>query len=573
MSPYGGASAFLLQTWDEFFDPFTPDSYQPRLHHTASLVAELEDVAGRATKDERWVTHIALIKAELKHVANAEASFLSAMTRYQWTVSELLKLDNPREIVCLARTIRAERTNYDLHASAVLRSNAAELPKGKEDARFALHRIATNFVQSGRTAGQALALITDANLAISPQEVAEKLLSTLSDSVSDYCCVLILRGEASAIQHIARKVGFSLLRPERLHATAGVESFLASASGAILVEKSTRAPFPAEAANNVAQELRHAIDLYNFYQHGSVLDLLQTALVLDSASNQATIVSPGAPALRRLKPRKNTVELTHSTIEGIEAHRLTGHLRNALEHCSLAHSGTAQKIQLVNLWSATECLAASSRVGSVLGRVVEVVAPIVVWRRIEKLLRYVAIALHDFQRKGATTSLGGGFPPGKQFVSPGWLMLTLTKPAQDPDLVALFKFASSHPLLCNRVKTLWESLKDPKKLARELARSKQRVEWQLARIYRARNLIAHDGEEAPYLHVLLDHLHFYFSMALSRILHGLRVNAIWRPEDSITHWRARSDYVIDGLKNFPARLQVSDFFTEAQEAGDHHPWP
>jgi hypothetical protein len=152
-------------------------------------------------------------------------------------------------------------------------------------------------------------------------------------------------------------------------------------------------------------------------------------------------------------------------------------------------------------------------------------------------------------------------------------MLTLTKPANHSDLVDLFKFASPHPLLCNRIKLLWDSLSDPNRLAAEFALSKRRLEWHLARIYRARNMIVHYGAEGPYMQVLLDHLHFYFSTTLSRVLHGLRLNAAWRPEDSITHWRARSAYVLDGLKNFSTRLQVSDFFSEFQGPGDHHPWP
>jgi hypothetical protein len=151
-------------------------------------------------------------------------------------------------------------------------------------------------------------------------------------------------------------------------------------------------------------------------------------------------------------------------------------------------------------------------------------------------------------------------------------MLALTKPENHPHLVDLFKFAAPHPLLCNRVKMLWSSLSNPAGLAAELALSKQRLEWHLARIYRARNLIVHYGVEAPHMAILLDHLHFYFSITLSRILHGLRMNATWRPEDSVTHWVAKSAYVLDGLKEFPKRLRVADFFTERQGPDDKCPW-
>jgi hypothetical protein len=168
--------------------------------------------------------------------------------------------------------------------------------------------------------------------------------------------------------------------------------------------------------------------------------------------------------------------------------------------------------------------------------------------------------------------MGGAFPPGKNFVSPGWLMLTLTKPENHPHLIDLFKFASPHPLLCNRVKMLWDSLHDPATLGAELNSSKQRLEWQMARIYRARNLIVHHGVEAPYMAVLLDHLHFYFSIALSRILHGLSTNSTWRPEDSVTHWSFKSAYVLQGLRSFPKQLCIADVFSEAKGPGNQCPW-
>jgi len=413
-------------------------------------------------------TQVELIKAELRHVAAAETTFLESLPRYNWSISQLLKLTKPRDIVCLARTLLSERNAYDQRAIAALRAAAAGLPKAKEAARTAIGRVATNFVQAGRTVEEALGLVTEANLLKPPQEVVEILISSLSESIASFRCVLALKGDHSAVQHIARKAGFALIAAETLQTIPRAEEFKDFVPGTFLVERTVEAGFAAQATKTAARDLRQAIELYNFYQHGPALDLSQAGLVVNPATNESSLISPDQPALRRLKPRKNTVELTHGTLDGIESVRLTGYLRNALEHCSLAHSGTAQKIQFVNLWSAMECLAASSVAGRVLERVSETVAPIVVWRRVDKLLKYLAIALHDFRFNGASCEIGGAFPAGKKFVSPGWLMLTLTKPENHPHLLDLFKFASPHPLLCNRVKMMWDSLHDPIKLSGEL---------------------------------------------------------------------------------------------------------
>jgi hypothetical protein len=60
------ASAFLLLSWNEMFDPSTPDTYEPRLSNAASLVDELLEASDRARKDDRWDKHVAILKEELK---------------------------------------------------------------------------------------------------------------------------------------------------------------------------------------------------------------------------------------------------------------------------------------------------------------------------------------------------------------------------------------------------------------------------------------------------------------------------------------------------------------------------
>ena len=45
--PANEPTVFAISAWHELFDPFTPDTCQPRIHNIPSLVRELEELSGR----------------------------------------------------------------------------------------------------------------------------------------------------------------------------------------------------------------------------------------------------------------------------------------------------------------------------------------------------------------------------------------------------------------------------------------------------------------------------------------------------------------------------------------------
>src|SRR5690606_37611499 len=117
---------------------------------------------------------------------------------------------------------------------------------------------------------------------------------------------------------------------------------------------------------------------------------------------------------------------------------------------------------------------------------------------------------------------------------------------------------AEHPLLRNRIYELWKSYSTPTELASELVRSRKRTEWHLHRIYRARNLIVHFGEDVDLAPQLLNHLHYYFSMTVTRVLHDLRTNTSWNVAHALAFWRNHFEYVISKLKEHPGHLIIRD---------------
>lgn len=53
----------------------------------------------------------------------------------------------------------------------------------------------------------------------------------------------------------------------------------------------------------------------------------------------------------------------------------------------------------------------------------------------------------------------------------------------------------------------------------------ERVKWQIMRIYRNRNLIIHNGDNMPYLELLIENLHSYVDDFMSYLIHCLSEGA------------------------------------------------
>jgi hypothetical protein len=136
-------------------------------------------------------------------------------------------------------------------------------------------------------------------------------------------------------------------------------------------------------------------------------------------------------------------------------------------------------------------------------------------------------------------------------------------------------FAAVHPLLRFRIFRLWRLFNNPANFAKELALSAKRTEWHLYRIYRARNLIVHEGQEIENVPQLIENLHYYFSTTLSRILHGMWLNNEWDVADSIEHWRTKYEYIKNGLEIGNGKmLKISDFFPSySKQLSQNRIWP
>lgn len=81
----------------------------------------------------------------------------------------------------------------------------------------------------------------------------------------------------------------------------------------------------------------------------------------------------------------------------------------------------------------------------------------------------------------------------------------------------LINSLSKYPLIKYRIEDYSIQFSDRKNLKNFLTRHRKRLEWQIMRIYRNRNMIVHDGSHFPYIDLIVQNLHFYIDFLIDTI--------------------------------------------------------
>ncbi len=201
--------------------------------------------------------------------------------------------------------------------------------------------------------------------------------------------------------------------------------------------------------------------------------------------------------------------------------------------------------------------------------------PILAWRKPEKIVRYLAISIHLWLKNNPEldrTNLPFGLGYNES-VAPERILALLSEPEDSTGIRALMNLVSGHPLLLYRVTQAWKLVHDPNSLHKDLSSSSKRLGWHLWRIYRARNLLVHQGVEPECLPQLANHLQQYLSWTLSRLLHGLTFGRDWTARDSWHFWKSKSDHLISSLATAPHLLVMEDLFPEELRQPDKAVYP
>ena len=187
----------------------------------------------------------------------------------------------------------------------------------------------------------------------------------------------------------------------------------------------------------------------------------------------------------------------------------------AIAHAIDMHAEAFDSHNIITLfrtfWTALETLFANSSPGKNRDSVIDSVVYVIQKTYILKLLREVysqisnSIDIDDLKELG----INSFYNFVEYFSSFG---------ADSQDMKKIYALLSSNPLLRTRLFSLRKTMNDGNSIKKMLDAHKQRVTWQLKRLYRMRNIATHLGMEVAGLSIVINHLHNYFDYAVNYML-------------------------------------------------------
>jgi hypothetical protein len=225
-------------------------------------------------------------------------------------------------------------------------------------------------------------------------------------------------------------------------------------------------------------------------------------------------------------------------------------LSAALQYHRLAMLATSDEARLVNLWIALEALCEGGR-GSIIERVCTRIAPCVSLDNVRKTIISLALYVRFLWNDSDKADYLALFPNSNEDrLEPEDLVDVLLRPKDDAKITKLCQLCARHKLILHRLfraKTMM--LDRPASVANNLEFTRQNVEWQLKRIYRARNAIVHTGRGSSLLAQLSQHLHCYLMKTIHCVLIELDRQPDWSILDALEHRRMLFRHVVEFFRN------------------------
>jgi len=517
---------FFAQRLDEIFFDYTLDTYKPPALNSVYLCREAidliddieEDLIDRQNLDRvldelQWslsldtVVKILLSSPTEKYVLRGEGvKLLDTKIRLEVlerTLNPLVYLETCElEIIDALNAGEKKRTNELIRQYTSMLINhgvSKEHLKEKTDQYF--------------FKGKELSAISD---------VAEyfELVSPTSHNFEIYFVV------SNMITEVTRTIdsfGLSIIdEPPEPAKTLAKTVGLYPEAEEVWVEVKDVSAFDRFAARRLAESRLDMVrDLFLLFSHKNRINWRESALITQCCDETPVLVGKpkntmekgfdlrASDASKRLNKLIKYIGLTGSSF--IKFHR-------AVDSHGIGTTNDLPENQLLNIWIALETLVPSHVHGG--GKVVKIangICPILLRNYLNRLVSRLSADLIRWNRPKISRLLRK-IPDSKSNTLYERVFLLVSLPEFEHLRKKLYRQLDDFPLLRFRVYELSETFSSPKNIQNRIELHQQKVEWQLRRIYRTRNLIVHSGRSLTYIDALIENSHDYLDQALNAVV-------------------------------------------------------
>lgn len=268
---------------------------------------------------------------------------------------------------------------------------------------------------------------------------------------------------------------------------------------------------PYSAWHGMENFLQLSANLINIFHHKKKPVWQNKVIVIDMEDNMVYSVNQSIPPMLRcvdLKTPKAEVKI-NNFIKGfsLDDHSFSKFINSTSLHAMALHSDSI-KNQLLNLWVAIESLVPSETRDQKDANIQHITKSIIPFLNIVYLSNLIDNLLRDLirwdfkiTRKILKNIKGNNFRIK--------LVNLLSNDYYKSEFDMLLSKTKDFYLLEDRLKHFQSIFSSKRKIMETLNAHSKRLEWQIRRIYRTRNLIVHTGESPTYTATLIEHAHSY----------------------------------------------------------------
>lgn len=274
------------------------------------------------------------------------------------------------------------------------------------------------------------------------------------------------------------------------------------------------------ARNSAESLLKLAATLLTIYHHKENPNWISECIVQNTTTKKYYKIANPINSMHKcadLIPSAASIRLKSLVQEfSLNKDSFAKFVRSAQLH-SMALASNTDENQILNLWISLESLIPSEAKDEEISNIEHFVNSLIPFLNIGYIEGLLNCLVKDLLTWNATdTRRALKKIEGKKFIDRLAKGLVLEDYATS--LTSIESQLHAYPLLHDRFEYLRHLLSSPTNVVNSLDAHKTRLEWQIRRIYRTRNIIVHSGNTPPYTKTLIEHTHGYLDIVLSMLV-------------------------------------------------------
>jgi hypothetical protein len=316
------------------------------------------------------------------------------------------------------------------------------------------------------------------------------------------------------------KISIARELPKDLDPTQMPASFAPNSDGLLAVVHKIRAGDPYAARDAAERLLNLTATLLTLFHHRERPSWLAECVAYEVTSKRYMLIAEPLNSMQKcadlIQPVASKRLHEFASSFSLEADSFSKFIRSAELH-ALAVRSSADENQILNLWIALESLVPSeskSEDVSNIEHIIKCLLPFLNFGYVERLINNLVKDLLQWNSE-FTRSLFK-IIPGRKFTDK-LVRLVALQEFDAPRRRLEESFKDFH-LLRDRFDYFKQMLSSSATVVAALDAHSQRLEWQIRRIYRTRNIIVHSGITPLYTKSLIEHTHDYLDTVLSLLV-------------------------------------------------------